>query len=192
MASSSGTSSVELKFNKEFLSKLVHDYCSPKSELVDFELKKRNVLGENFMSAIYQLNLKITEENDSKTVPMILKALPANPLLLKSARGMKAFEKEVAMFQQIFPEMMAVDNRFNSVPKHVSSSLDEQTTYVLMEDLTAKGYKMADRISGLDLDHSKLVISVSSVNKLISKCCSLYSLFIMSYVTPFDFPVHRS
>ncbi len=169
MTSSTGTSPIEFKFNKEFLSKLIHDCYGPKSELVDFELKKRNILGENFMSAIYQLNLKITEENDTKSVKMILKALPANPLLLKSARGMKAFEKEVAMFQQIFPEMMSVDNRFTSIPKHVSSSLDDQETYVLMEDLTAKGFKMADRISGLDLDHSKLVIAVSSVNKLISE-----------------------
>lgn len=161
------SSLIESKLDHEFLSLLLKENYDSNVELLDYELKKKGLPGDNYMSVIYDLNLTIRRTNQEgktsiESTSFVLKALPTNPPVLKYIRELRCFETEKTMYQIVFPELIALDSSYDSFPRCISSSLDEKSTYILLENLAASGYKMPDRISGLNLDEAVLAISVSN------------------------------
>ncbi|ODN05077.1 hypothetical protein Ocin01_01607 [Orchesella cincta] len=158
-------SSPEIMFSHEFLSKILKPHY-PNLKLVTFDLARGTSAGDNYMSIIYSLKLKVEntdgcpQSSNSKysEISLVLKALPTNPPILKYMRELKAFEKEVVMFQSVFPELCE-NLEYESLPKAIYTFCDSEDSYVIMEDLKSDGYRMSDRINGLDFEHAKLVIN---------------------------------
>ncbi|XP_063889126.1 uncharacterized oxidoreductase dhs-27-like [Scylla paramamosain] len=73
-----------------------------------------------------------------------------------------AFQKECKFFLDIAPQINSVlkeiGQREINVPKCFHASLEKGKEVIFLEDLRARGYKMADRKQGLDKAHTTLVL----------------------------------
>ncbi|CAL8073066.1 unnamed protein product [Orchesella dallaii] len=125
----------KIRFSHEFLSTILKQH-DPTLKLIAFDLTR----------------------GTSAEIPLVLKALPTNLPILKYMRELKAFEKEVLMFEAVFPELCQ-NLKYESLPKAIYTFCDSEDSYVIMEDLKSNGYRMADRINGLDFEHAKLAIN---------------------------------
>lgn len=89
------------------------------------------------------------------------------PILRKSRRRLfrcdEAFENEISVYRRLVP----VFNRFVAhtgdtlpFPPCLFAGADSSGDMVVLDDLRESGFRMADRLKGLDLAHCRLVMQV--------------------------------
>ncbi|XP_059620938.1 uncharacterized protein LOC132264676 [Phlebotomus argentipes] len=118
--------------------------------------------GENYASVMYRVKLQV--ENKEKHVVQrnyIVKALPDLGVSQDMIKQFNVFPKEIEMYDNILPafekmyEDVGVKIRFGPSCLMAGS---EPTDVIVMEDMSEKSYKMANRKVGLDLDHCELLL----------------------------------
>lgn len=78
-----------------------------------------------------------------------------------------AFENEIAAYQQIIPLFRDIVTHItNPYPECMFAGQDEHGDAVMLEDLRESNFKMVNRLVGLDLEHSKIVMKVSSNDQI--------------------------
>ncbi|CAG7835049.1 unnamed protein product [Allacma fusca] len=137
-------------------------------DLLDFSARLGSQLGDNYMSIMYavDINAKSRTTGIAEVFHIMLKTLPRNNFRQQMINEMKAFEKESKMYGEVFEDFIAFQKEkgledgemFSAFPKCYSSFCNGTTDYLAMEDLRYSGYKMGNRIAGLDEDHSKLAV----------------------------------
>ncbi|KAJ9583827.1 hypothetical protein L9F63_021830 [Diploptera punctata] len=121
--------------------------------------------GENYTSIIFRIELKYKKDdrtNEIQETRFILKSLSNAEILVKFLIETKTFEKETTMLRDIIPSMCRLLE--NSLPE---KSIQPLSPYcyksdiphtLILEDLTTLGFKMANRHSRLDLQHTLIAL----------------------------------
>ncbi|XP_016980340.2 uncharacterized protein LOC108045504 [Drosophila rhopaloa] len=120
--------------------------------------------GDNYASKLLKVDIQAQLKDKSvKTFSYILKVQP--PKTVDNFTDINMFPKEMEMYRKYVPafEKLYKDAglaiTFSAKSFVLNKPVKEE--YLLMENLQTSGFKMADRMKGLDLEHSK-----SSLKKL--------------------------
>ncbi|MPC52936.1 hypothetical protein E2C01_046817 [Portunus trituberculatus] len=125
-------------------------------KIVDFTKK-----GDNYSCLVTSVVVKYEFDGKSSEVVYVVKINTGktfgHPDLLQIA-----FQKERNFFLDIAPQINSVLKKIGhteiQVPKCFHTSLKKGKEVIFLEDLRARGYKMADRKQGLDKAHITLVL----------------------------------
>ncbi|XP_066998749.2 uncharacterized protein [Anabrus simplex] len=134
--------------------------------------------GENYGSVMLALEITIchTESSLSETLNVVAKFAPPTDFLQSVFDFKNTFCKEMNLYKLVGPEIenmqkeseipdeeiLNVLAKFYGAQTSLRGDLDitaDDNAVLLLENLKVSGYKMADRLSGLDLKHSELVVS---------------------------------
>ncbi|XP_066588220.1 uncharacterized protein [Prorops nasuta] len=129
--------------------------------------------GENFGSIVLAIDATVSRDNVAKTYNLVIKLPPKSDYLLDLFNSPLTFKKELSFYKDIVPAYAQVqlesgikrENLIDIVPRFYGGRLglkdpdkfDEQGVVVL-ENLTVAGFKMQDRITGMDRDHMDFAI----------------------------------
>jgi Ecdysteroid kinase-like family len=152
------------QFFEEILSK--HHNLTPADYTVkQLETKLATAKGDNYASVMYRCGLEVVLQADQtiRSFSFIVKCLP--PTTGMSDEFMKAFNlfpKEVKMYQDVVPSFEKVLGEHDIKVKFgatcYKAQLGDPTDVIVMEDLAERGYKMANRRLGLDMEHTQLIL----------------------------------
>lgn len=101
-------------------------------------------------------------DGNTKTASFILKAPHANVMMARILEMLRLFPKEETIYHKILPKFEQLyrdaGKTVQFAPKAYTFDRDIGVDYVLLEDLSAKQFKNANRVEGLDMDHVKQVL----------------------------------
>ncbi|XP_063889369.1 uncharacterized protein LOC135116089 [Scylla paramamosain] len=125
-------------------------------KVVDFTKK-----GDNYACLVTSVEVKYEIDGKSSEVVYVVK-LNSGKTIGGDSLIHIVFEKESSFFLDIAPQINSVLKEIGhteiNVPKCFHASLEEGKEVIFLEDLRARGYKMADRRRGLDKAHTTLVL----------------------------------
>ncbi|XP_012536762.2 uncharacterized protein LOC105836925 [Monomorium pharaonis] len=148
--------------NSSFVEKILRESEGDDSiRVIDIISKSATAKGDHYCSNMMRVTAKFSHgQGDEITEKsMIFKIAPS----LESAQGeilaeSGAFDFEISMISDTLNKMnKLLEPKYRLGPKGLYVQ-KENPQIVVMEDLSALGYRMADRLSGFDLDHSILSI----------------------------------
>lgn len=88
-----------------------------------------------------------------------------------------AFENEIAAYCHLIPVLKAFSNDNLPYPNCLFAGSDEAGEIIAMEDLSPHGYRMANRLQGLDFEHCSLVLKVS-IDRLHAEALTDLNFFL--------------
>lgn len=113
--------------------------------------------GESYCSNMFKIELKFVLNGKALKKNVVVKTEPENELIEK----MQLFPKEKEMYEIILP---AFEKIFKDVGENVQFGPEclgtgsEPIQYIIMEDLTVKNFKCEERLTGLDMVHTKCIL----------------------------------
>ncbi|XP_049764596.1 uncharacterized protein LOC126092910 [Schistocerca cancellata] len=155
-----------LLLDKDFAEKSLKDSNNYQDfRVLSIDVQRASALGENFMSEIYRMAVELEHKvkQHKEIVSLIVKLFPGGEVMQKIAQDMQAFEREILMFSETIPAMTqmlqkAAPGKYTQLSATFFTSGTQPVIYVVLEDLKARGFAMAERCKGLDLAHAKLVV----------------------------------
>lgn len=131
--------------------------CKEKAEVEirDLKVSLGSLKGDNFLSEIYRAEVDYEVNGIAKTTSIIAKCMLEKGESSKVAEEFEVYEKEREMYAKILPKMSEL-TKVKISPECYHVATDDAAFF--MEDLTNSGFQTADRIIGLDLNHSKIVV----------------------------------
>lgn len=72
-----------------------------------------------------------------------------------------AYLNEVAAYNNMVPAFKKFSSNRTPFPNCLYAGYDEKGSIVMLEDLSIQGYKMANRLEGLDFEHTSVVLRVT-------------------------------
>ncbi|CAD7091898.1 unnamed protein product [Hermetia illucens] len=144
-----------------------------KCSITDFQVKESSGGGENYMSCMFRVHIEVEKEDGTTgSYDYIVKLMPPNDPQAELKKSMAAFPKEVEMYEKLVPQFeqafheIGVDTEFS--PKCWKTMNDPQL--LIMEDLTTRKFKNIDRLKGMDMEHTKLVLTKLAQFHAASAC----------------------
>jgi hypothetical protein len=164
-----GTTNVEVSvppwLDTEFLAEIISEEENENICITDLDVKAAVPKGSNYLSMLYRI---VVESDDSKDGNgdnkyfFILKTLPPGNVVQKLLSDMKGFEKELQMYAATLPAMHRALKDAPANEEWLSLSAryfpSKRQNIIVLEDLQHLGYKMANRQTGLDLEHCKMAL----------------------------------
>ncbi|PSN39643.1 hypothetical protein C0J52_23421 [Blattella germanica] len=140
--------------NKDFLEKaLRRGEKDEKLIVVACDVKPAVASGDNYMSFLFRVTLKVKDGMESMTRDM--------SLIVKSSPTMPSLRK---MYEVVLPEvhrlLKVLDDKEDHTlaPKCIFSDAEDQSCVLVLEDLKEKQFSMAERRQRLDLNHCIAVL----------------------------------
>lgn len=139
-------------FLQQFLDKEHH-------KLSSFNVEFATKPGDNFLSTIYRVTVKTTEDIE---LSLIVKAMLVCPESAEFINALKAFPKEVLFYKDLLPqfERLWLENtgdRISFSPKCYYTN-EEPLPVIVLDDLRSQGYLVRDRRAGLTVRETKMVL----------------------------------
>lgn len=94
----------------------------------------------------------------------MIKSVDKNEAKRKTFRSSEFFKNEINMYQKVFKQMLAFQDEFNPKIKFdevgvcLAAHYDGENDWIMMEDLTHQGFRMADRKAGMDYNLMKIAL----------------------------------
>uniref|UniRef100_A0A905R0K6 CHK kinase-like domain-containing protein n=1 Tax=Rhodnius prolixus TaxID=13249 RepID=A0A905R0K6_RHOPR len=136
-------------------------YDESVSKVVKFNIEDALLKGENYGSQVYRLKLEIILNNGKKfKKSLIMKREHAPNDASAGHIELPVFKTEIKIYRDILIEFEAIMNEFQDPSDKVWGDLIGYKPYsvIIMDDLKAKNFKVADRRNCLDLNHAVLVL----------------------------------
>ncbi|XP_075148827.1 uncharacterized protein LOC142222531 [Haematobia irritans] len=137
---------------EEVIKKKVHNF----REIKEFNVKPGSAAGENYATVMLRVDI-VVELIDGSTEPItfMMKTCHDSDVIREMMKTHNMFDIEKSMYEQIVP---AFEKLYDDVGVHVnfgpeSYSLPTSEPYILLENLSPRGFKNADRREGLDQEH---------------------------------------
>ncbi|KAI9561522.1 hypothetical protein GHT06_012481 [Daphnia sinensis] len=141
----------------------------PHYRKVHVVVKPGSSLGDNFMSDTFIVTAQISG-SDADTLSTFVKVLPANFLLRQAAYEAGAHHREIKVYDHFFSllrEMYAdqpipfnvPDCYYTHVEEVVKGETDGSGICILLQDLKAENYRMADKKQGADYRHCHMALT---------------------------------
>ncbi|XP_066998758.2 uncharacterized protein [Anabrus simplex] len=146
--------------------------------LEGYECKANTKPGENYGSVMLALDVTLRRTKDSpvETLQVVAKLAPPTDFLLDVFDFKNTFCKEMNVYKLVGPELERLqiecgipdEDRLNILAKFYGAQTSSRgdndpvadvNAILLLENLKVCGYKMGDRLAGLDLKHCELVLS---------------------------------
>lgn len=146
--------------NREFLATILSEEEKKNISVTCMDVKTAVSKGENYLSTLYRIMVECNESNGGngrKKYFLILKTLPKGELLQKLVCDSQSFEKEMQMYSSTLPAMYCA-TKANLRPMSARYMPTNMNNVIVLEDLQQLGYKMANRHTGLDLEHCEMTV----------------------------------
>uniref|UniRef100_A0A1L8EFZ7 Putative ecdysteroid kinase n=1 Tax=Haematobia irritans TaxID=7368 RepID=A0A1L8EFZ7_HAEIR len=145
------------------------------SKLLGIRIENASKEGENYSSLLIRIIAEVEIKNgDAKCISFILKTTQANEMMAQILDMFRIFPKEEELYYRIIPrfEQLYRDagKNLKFAPKAFKMDVDINKDYILLEDLSDKSYKNANRIQGLDLHHMEAVLRKMAEYHAASAC----------------------
>jgi hypothetical protein len=119
------------------------------------------VAGDNYVAKIFRARIQIEMASDKTTqsVSVILKVLLST---MEAMKEFNVFPREMKVYQEIIPAFEELYQEAGIEIRFGPSCLKCETTpyeVIVLEDLTAEGYKMVSRLESLDVEHLRIVLT---------------------------------
>uniref|UniRef100_T1PAV2 Ecdysteroid kinase n=1 Tax=Musca domestica TaxID=7370 RepID=T1PAV2_MUSDO len=164
-------------------------------EIVDFKAKGALAPGENYCTIMLKADFIIKLKDEStKPLSFMLKVGHDTDLFREMMEGHNIFGAETGMYREVVPELEKIysDAGVNVKFGAKSYTLATDQSYILLENLKEKGFRNANRLDGLDMEHTKCVLEkmaqwhAASAVRAASK--GMYSdLYSEGYIRPKSF-----
>jgi hypothetical protein len=144
---------------KSFIEKNLRNHFDDKS----LKVKKMKVSqcggkGESYASVMFRIAVSYTKKGEEKTISLVVKTLPENEMA-KDKLGSGNYNvqnKEMEMYERLLPKFKRILQSINEdaeiFPEVIG--VDKSLEVIIMVDLMEKKFVMADRLKGLDLNHT--------------------------------------
>ncbi|PNF32904.1 hypothetical protein B7P43_G01844 [Cryptotermes secundus] len=151
--------------NYEFVAEILSERKDKQIFVTDMDVKAAVGRGDNYLSTLYRITVEFIESKDGNEVNkygLVIKTLPDGEILQKLIHDIQGFEKELQMYKITLPamylKMMGMSTNGNFHPLSARYLPSKRKDTIVLEDLQHLGYKMANRHTGLDLEHCKLTV----------------------------------
>ncbi|XP_069690900.1 uncharacterized protein [Periplaneta americana] len=160
----------EEELNPSWMDKIFFEKALQSSEndpfltVTSVQIERATVPGDNYLSAMYRATIQIVKGDKTEERSLIVKTEPTGQAMNKLAADGNVFEREVTMFRDVIPAMNRLIEEILPgkcqpfAAKYVYSCNGPHKSTIILEDLKKKGFKMAERTTGLDMDHCLLVM----------------------------------
>ncbi|ALC47728.1 CG6908, partial [Drosophila busckii] len=147
-----------------FVNILQHDHKEFKS-IVKFNIEPSGGKGENFTCLVVRAKFVLELKDGSQTnTSYFVKLLPTNPSTRDMIASWKVIDKEKLSYTYHIPEFEALYRNVNKEitfgPKYYELNTMRNVTdpLIVLEDLSRRGFKHANRQQGFDLAHTEAVL----------------------------------
>ncbi|XP_063976365.1 uncharacterized protein LOC135162126 [Diachasmimorpha longicaudata] len=146
----------------ELIRQIIKEH-EPNVEILQTNEEPGTRRGDNYTSLLYRLRLNGRKRLKSgDCVPwetaVIYKVLPESQADREYYKSELLFRNEVAFYNHVWPAFEELQKDGRGVFGGVAKVFIAQSNLIVMEDLKRKGYVMADRRTGLEIDRLKLVL----------------------------------
>jgi len=154
---SDGSNKLTLENVSELISK-----DEPNVEISSLDEEPGSGRGDNYTSMLYRVRAKgrklLKNEWINYECAIIYKILPESKMLREAFKSELLFRNEVVFYKYVWPALNKLQLNgkrvFSGVPKIYAA----RANLIAMEDLRVKGFKMADRRKGLEVENLKIVL----------------------------------
>jgi thiamine kinase-like enzyme len=152
--------------DKEFLTSVLKDEVSGSNIAVtSYDVEPAVPKGDHFSSCLLRVTVDYTfkdggRKNCTATSSFIVKSLPTAEIMLYLLTQTGIFQRETAVYLEALPVMyrLAEEITGSKAQYLTSRCIYSEPNILVLQDLNHLGYKMADRIKGLDLSHCQLAL----------------------------------
>uniref|UniRef100_A0A1I8PHS2 CHK kinase-like domain-containing protein n=1 Tax=Stomoxys calcitrans TaxID=35570 RepID=A0A1I8PHS2_STOCA len=150
--------------NDNYLEEVLKKYLQDDSVVIQsIDLKPATASGENYASVMTRIKIEYNtaKEDQLQTLSFITKAsLENDPAVSSITLDYDIYNTEMKMYEHILPQMAELLKEVGVQEQLFANTLkvDHEQSTIIFEDLTAKGYVLADRMKGLDLAHAELIV----------------------------------
>lgn len=132
----------------------------PDVEVLELDESPGSGRGDNYTSMLYRLGVKgrRRSSNEIWEKSIIYKVLPESKERRDAYKSELLFTNEVVFYTKVWPALMELQSAGRRVFDGVAKVYIAKPDLIAMEDLKAKGFKMADRTKGLQVDKLKAVL----------------------------------
>lgn len=127
-------------------------------KIVDFTSK-----GDNYACFVTSIDVKYRREGTESNITYVVKCSPClqNELFKEFSKGL--FSKEANFYKELLPmlnkQLLNVGHDNLRLAKYLFSTLTEHEEIIILKDLRPDGFKMFDRLKGMDKTHCLLVLN---------------------------------
>ncbi|XP_069690955.1 uncharacterized protein [Periplaneta americana] len=150
--------------NAEVLQTALKSASDADLKVISFEVKSATAAGDNYSSDMYRVKVNYTQGDTVKIISLVIKAAKHFDIFDKVPLDSNVLGREMKVFVGILPSVHAFlreifPEKFQPIGADLLYSYDEPPTpYLILEDLKESGFKLAERMRGLDMSHSLLVM----------------------------------
>lgn len=148
-----------MRLTLEFVRKLIVK-DEPNVEITSLEEELGSGRGDNYTSMMYRIRAKGRKQvrscewiNYERAI--IYKVLPRSREHREAFKSELLFQNEVAFYTYVWPALNELQKNGRKVFGGVAKIYAARIDIIAMEDLRERGFKMADRRKGLQLEHLK-------------------------------------
>ncbi|KAF5307171.1 hypothetical protein FQR65_LT00687 [Abscondita terminalis] len=163
--------------SKELFERALKSYFQTNVTLLGYTSSAAVQAGDNYTSQIFRTVVTYTlENNQSKnSISLIVKCAPVDKAeMLEFIKQIKMFEKEKEVYAKTLPAIYDILGESYTLSAKFIYYTDIPNEVIIFEDLSKLGYKMHNRLQGLDLEHCLLIVE---------KLASLHATSLVLYDT---------
>lgn len=152
--------------NETFIERILQKHFNEQNlKVKSLEIQECGGKGESYASIMYRVGVFYSQGKSSDVTifkSLIVKTLPEHELALEKlgANNYNVQNKEMEMYEKTLPEFERVlelgNDDINVFPKVIG--IDRHFEVIVLEDLAQKKFVMADRIKGLDQEHTMMAL----------------------------------
>lgn len=150
----------------------------------EFVQHDKHSFGDGFVAIVFKLSIEEKENSSSVTSPklklqtqssvnnrklnFVIKVLPEDKKVKEQTGALQKFKREVFIYSEVLPKFQRLqeqhkiksDEAFFSFPKCYAAEFNPETeeSFLVLEDLSDKGYKMLDKADSVDYEHTCLLM----------------------------------
>lgn len=152
--------------NNKFIQNILQKFCQKEDLKVKcLKIKQCGGNGDSYASLMFRIRTYLCDSTSPNTVQvrtLIVKTLPELGLALDKlgADNYNVQNKEMEMYQKVLPAFkLALESIHENDDFYPAVlAVDKDLDVIVLEDLAEKHFVMADRIKGLDMDHTLLAL----------------------------------
>lgn len=135
----------------------------PEVEINNLDEEPGSGRGDNYTSMLYRVRAKGRKQlKKGEWIPwqraIIYKVLPQSKARREAYKSELLFRNEVVFYKHVWPALNELQENGKIVFQGVAKVLAARPDFIAMEDLKDRGFRMADRRTGLQLERLKFVL----------------------------------
>ncbi|XP_063244577.1 uncharacterized protein LOC134544681 [Bacillus rossius redtenbacheri] len=134
---------------------------------IEVEVGRASSKGDNYIGELLRVRLKGRRDGEEgQGMSLVVKLIPDSEAKREALDMDSFFDNELFVYSEVMPAFQSLQEdrrvpeaeRFGAVPKLLACDRSEGGVSLVLEDMSPRGYRMADRLKGLDSAHCSLVM----------------------------------